>query len=90
MSLPVVKPEIITNVGEQMQRCQNREYLRELESVFAEENPYLASICDTTLNVMNLHIQDPENLKVAQWVSRVTCLLMYNALKQQEICNELE
>lgn len=90
MSLPVVKPEIITNVGEQLQRCQNREYLRELESVFAKENPCLAAICDATLNVMNLHIQDANNLRIAQWVSRVTCLLMYNALKQQEICNELE
>jgi len=89
MSLPVVKSELIRNIGEQMGHY-DKSYFKNLEIEFIKENPALAKICSDTINVLNSHIDDKRHLEVAQWISRITCLIMYNALKQQSICDELE
>lgn len=102
MTLPVVKPELIRTLGEQM---RDRTYLAEVEQAMYEENKHLFKVCINNLSVIDMmankivgEMDDVglDTIKVinslvvsCQTVSRTTLYLLYQALKQQEICDEL-
>ena len=97
MTLPKVKADLICTIGEQM---RSQEYLGSVEKQMWEENPDLASVCSHSMDTLNAIFsnfeigEDNEELVIhalgaAQTVGRATYLLMYQALKQQDICDEL-
>lgn len=103
MTLPVVKPDLIRTLGEQM---RDREYLAEVEKAMFDENEDLFKVCVNSLEVAD-HIAlnivnsmgekpDPEAIEAInallvsfRTVGRTTIYLLYQALKQQQICDEL-
>jgi hypothetical protein len=93
MTLPVVKSDLIRTLGEQMQ-SGNMDYVANVEKELWKENPNLAAVCNMSMEVLNgifaKHSGDEDELlSAAQTVGRTTYLLMYQALKQQDICDEL-
>jgi len=97
MTLPEVKSGLIRSLGEQI--SGNHEYIARVEREMYDDNPHLATVCSNSIDVLNdifahygKNIDSElltELLTASQTVARTTYLLAYQALKQQDICDEL-
>lgn len=87
MTMPVVKADLIRSLGEQM---KDQAYMRTIEEAIWEENKHLAQICNHSMDTLDLVIDNDEHLRIAHMVGRTVYLMMYNAIRQQLICDELE
>lgn len=87
MKMPVVQSDLINTLGCQMQRP---DYLDEVAKEFMKENTSLYSVVHSSLGVLYGRIDNERELEVAATVAHTTICLVYQALKQQAICDELE
>lgn len=87
MKMPVIKPDLVRSLGHQM---ENTKYLLNASQEFGDENPYLSAVIDGSLDIMNKVIEDPEQQQAIQIIARSTVVMVYQAIKQQLICDEFE
>lgn len=87
LTLPKVKGDLIRSIGNQM--LQDKEYLAGIEQEFVEENPELAQVCQNSIDTVETIMKNEHDILVAKTMAYTVTLLMYQALKQQQICDEL-
>ena len=85
MPMPKVKTELINTIGTQM---FDDKYMRKISDEFDKENPSLAGVLGSTIEVMRKCVSNKEECEGAEVILVTTILAMYQSLKQQMICDE--
>ena len=86
MPIPVVKEELIVGMGH---NSHDLEYLVKIEQDFFKENRCLAIATNLIISALDSFIDDEEQLRSAQIITKTVSLMVYQANKQQMICDEL-
>lgn len=96
--MPKVSVELLQSIGEQLNmgiidvdedHCKFI-YLSKLEKEMLDENPNLAAFAAASFESLSNHIENESDLMVANMIGRTVYLVIYNAIKQQMICDELK